>query len=105
MGVVYNRLGIKMTCFGELARQLIDLTLVGQALNLTIIGAGTAFGLLLILVGVLSSFRLIAERYSEAPDLNIVPPDINQDSYRDKALAGAIAVVTLIEKSKRDGTH
>ena len=85
------------------ARKIIDPALVKQAVTLTILGAGTSFGLLFVLVAVISSFRLRAGRLWKERALVINRLDVEQDLYRDKALAGAIAVIALIEESKRYG--
>jgi Na+-transporting methylmalonyl-CoA/oxaloacetate decarboxylase gamma subunit len=84
----------------EQERQLIDPAVVRFALTLTAIGIGTAFGLLLLLMFVVSVMRLLVQHVLERPNgISILglrsPVARTRQEQSDKALA-AIAAVTIL---------
>jgi sodium pump decarboxylase gamma subunit len=66
-----------------------------QAAYLTVIGMGTAFGLLLVLISSIFITKVIANRLDRAPD-----PKEKEENIR-QATAAAVAVSILKAKASR----
>ena len=79
----------------------IDPELVEQAAILTGIGIGTAFGLLVFLIITIYIIAFIFRRFPEATDTTEDTLAVEDDQFRDKALAAAIAVSALLGKPER----
>ncbi len=81
---------------------LLAPAVVEEAWILTAIGIGTAFAVLLILLGLIASIKLFSERLAprfgweatSSPDSQAAPPDAES---RNRALAAALAVTALLE--------
>ena len=80
---------------------IIDPELAEQAAILTGIGIGTAFGLLVLLIITIYFIGWIFRRFPEASDTIADALVAEDDQYRDKALAAAIAVAALLGKPER----
>ena len=72
-----------------------------QAAILTGIGIGTAFGLLVLLIFTIYLIAFIFRRFPEATDTTEDTLAAEDDQFRDKALAAAIAVSALLGKPER----
>ena len=79
----------------------IDSELAEQAAILTGIGIGTAFGLLVLLIVAIYLIGLIFRRFPETSDATEDTLAAEDDQFRDKALAAAIAVAALLRKPER----
>ena len=79
----------------------IDSELAEKAAILTGIGIGTAFGLLVLLIITIYLIGLFFRFFPEATDTAEDALAAEDDQFRDKALAAAIAVTALLGKPER----